>query len=180
MQLPALAVKRPIATTMLLLSAVLLGLVSLSRLPLALLPELPTSERTIWIPYPDAGVMEVEEAVARPAEQAVVTVRGVRGVRSQVVTGGVSVTALLQPGTDPELAALNVRERLDAIRWTLPEGTGRPVLLGGSDLERPAMVLALAADDLVAAADWAETVLKPRLEQVEGVARAQILGKPKP
>ncbi|MFN8546436.1 MAG: hypothetical protein U0527_00310 [Candidatus Eisenbacteria bacterium] len=42
------------------------------------------------------------------------------------------------------------------------------------------MVLALASGDLAGASEWARTVLKPRLEQIDGVARAQVVGAPKP
>lgn len=179
MSVANLAVKRPIATTMLLLAGVLLGVVSLARMELTLLPETQDEEITVWIPDPDAAVPEIEQAVARPAEDALVAVRGVAGVRSQIVPGGLSLRLRLHPGTDAELAALGVREKLDALRWQFPEGVGRPVVLGGSSHDRPSFVLALAANDLEAAAGWAESVLRPRLEQAEGVARAEVQGVPR-
>jgi HAE1 family hydrophobic/amphiphilic exporter-1 len=179
MSVAALAVKRPIATTMLLIASVLLGVVSLLRMELTLLPETRDEEITVWIPDPDAAVPEIEQAVARPAEDALITVRGVAGVRTQIVPGGLSMRLRLHPGTDTELATLGVREKLDALRWQLPESVGRPVVLGGSSHDRPAFVLALAASDLESAADWAESVLRPRLEQAEGVARAEVQGIPR-
>jgi len=180
MSLAALAVRRPIATTMLLLASVMLGVVSLARMEVALLPHVQDEALTIWIPYPDAGVPEAEAAVARPAEDALAGVRGVRGIRSRVVPGGVAITLRLYPGADAEIATLGAREKLDALRWELPEGVGRPLVQGGASDDRPMMVLALAAPDLQAAGDWAETVLRPRLEQLDGVARVQIEGAPKP
>ena len=178
MNVANLAVKRPIATTMLLVASVLLGVVSLWRMELTLLPATQDEEITVWIPDPDAAVPEIEQAVARPAEDALVAVRGVAGVRSHIVPGGVSLRLRLHPGTDAELATLGVREKLEALRWQMPDGVGRPVVLGGSSHDRPAFVLALAAGDLEAAADWAESVLRPRLEQAEGVARAEVQGVP--
>jgi len=180
MHLSALAVKRPIATTMLILAAVLLGSTSLARLEMTLLPDVRPQHLTVWVPYPDAGVAEIEEGVARPIEEQVVTVRGVSSVRSEIVPGGARVTVRLHPGTDPELAILGLRERLDTVRWTLPEGVERPVILGAADLDLPIMVLALAADDLPLAADWARDVLEPRLTQIDGVARAEVVGAPEP
>ncbi|MCA9726720.1 MAG: efflux RND transporter permease subunit, partial [Candidatus Eisenbacteria bacterium] len=178
MHISTLAVRRPVGTIMLTLAAMLLGAVSLSRLDVELLPELRTESVTVWIAYPDAAVSEVEEAVARPAEEAIAPVRGVRGMRSEVVPGGVSIRVQLHPGLDPELTALTIRERLDALSWSLPEGVERArVSAGGSD--KATMVLALGAADLAAASDWASSVLRPRLEQVKGVARAEILGAPR-
>jgi multidrug efflux pump subunit AcrB len=109
MNVANLAVKRPIATTMLLVASVLLGVVSLWRMELTLLPATQDEEITVWIPDPDAAVPEIEQAVARPAEDALVAVRGVAGVRSHIVPGGVSLRLRLHPGTDAELATLGVR-----------------------------------------------------------------------
>jgi HAE1 family hydrophobic/amphiphilic exporter-1 len=178
MALAQLAVRRPIATTMALAAGVLLGVVSLLRLEVTLLPETPDEEIVVWIADRDAAPPEIEQAVARPVEDALVSVRGVAGVRSHILPGGVSLRLRLHPGTDPEIATLGVREKLDALRWQLPAGVGRPLVQGGTSHDRPAMVLALGAADLEAAADWATTVLRPRLEQTEGVARAAIEGAP--
>lgn len=177
MRIPHWAVDRPIATTMLLLAAVLLGIVSLARLEVTLLPDVRARELWVWVAYPDAGVLEIEEAVARPVEDSLVSVRGVRSLRSEVVPGGVTVRVDLHDEADPDFVSLGVRERLDALRWTLPAGVSRPLLTGGG-IDRPDMVLALGGSDLELTADWAEDVLRPRLEQLDGVARAQILGAP--
>src|SRR5262245_42605411 len=111
MSLAGLAVQRPIATTMILTACVMLGVVSLSRMQLTLLPETEDEEITIWIPDPDAGVPEIEQSVARPVEDVLVTVRGIAGVRTQIVPGGVSLRLRLHPGTDVEIATLGVREK---------------------------------------------------------------------
>lgn len=180
MHLSAHAVRRPIATSMLLLAAVILGAVALPRLEVTLLPEARSGSLLVWIPYPGAAVEAVEEAVARPSEEAMLGVPGVRSVRTRVVSGGASFRVELHPATDPDLVALGLRERLDGVRWTFPEAVERPLVLGGAGEDTPVQVLALAADDVEVAADWAETVLKPRLEQVEGVARVEVIGVPEP
>ena len=180
MSLASLSVRRPIATTMLLGAAVLLGGLALPRLEVGLLPDVRASTLGMWIGWRNAGVAEVEEAIARPVEEALLGTPGVRGVEARVRDGGASFVIELHRGNDPELVALSVRERLDSLRWTLPETADRPVVTGGAGDEAPAMVLALARDDLVAATDWAETVLAPRLEQVDGIARAFIVGGMKP
>ena len=178
MSLPAAAVRRPIATTMLLITAVVLGLTALPRLEMTLLPDLRSTGLTVWVPVPDAGVDEIESSVVRPVESQLVTVRGVRSLETEIVPGGARIECRLYPAADPDLVTLGLRERLDAVRWLLPVGVERPVILGSDALDRPALVLALAGDDLVAASDWAETVLRPRLEQIEGVARAAVVGAP--
>lgn len=180
MHVSALAVRRPIATTMLVLAATLLGAVALPRLEVALLPDVRPTSLRVWVGWPEAGVPETEETVARPCEDVLLTAAGVRAVRTRVVAGGASFEVELHPGTDPDAAALAVRERLDAVRWAFPDAVERPLVLGGVGEDAPAMVLALAQDDLVAAADWAENVLAPRLEQIDGLARALVVGAPEP
>lgn len=177
MHVSGIAVHRPVATTMLLLAAVLLGTVALTRLELTLLPEVKERDMSVWIPWSNAPVLESEQALARPVEDVLTTVRGVRSVRSRVVPGGVSLRLRLYDGADPEFVSLGLNERLESIRWSLPDGVGAPVILGGSS-ERAEMVLSLAADDLESAADWAKTVLRPRLEQVDGVARVEVQNPP--
>ncbi|MEZ5066591.1 MAG: efflux RND transporter permease subunit [bacterium] len=180
MRLPALSVRRPVATSMLFLAATLLGVVSLARLEVSLLPDLRSEAVRIWIGWPTAGVPEIEEAVARPAEDAVLSAPGVRRVRSRVVSGGVALTAELHRGVDPALTLVGLRERLDAVRWTFPPDVERPLVLGGAGEESPALVFAIAAPEAAAIADWAEKILVPRLEQLDGVARALVVGAPKP
>ena len=179
MTLSDLAVRRPVATTMLVLLGILLGSVSLARLEVTLFPDLSARQVRVWIGYPDAGVDEIEEDIARPVESVLVGITGADRVSSEIVPGGVEITVRLRPGTDAEIAALAVRERLDAIRWDLPDAAERPVLEEGIG-DKPAMVLALGAEDRVLASEWARSVLRPRLEQLSGVARVQVVGSPEP
>lgn len=177
MSVSALAVRRPVATTALVLLLILLGVVSLTRLEVTLFPDLAEREVDVWIGWPEAGVEEIEEEIARPVEAMLVGVSGAERVFSEIVPGGAFVTLRLRAGTDAEIAALAVRERLDALRWELPAGAERPALAPGVS-GRPVMVLALGAEDRSLAAEWAEAVLRPRLEQLEGVARVQVVGAP--
>ena len=83
---------------MLVLAAVLLGLVSLPRLEVTLLPESRSSTLLVWVPFDGAAVPEVEEAVARPVEETSLGVPGVRSVRTRVVSGGASFPRRPAPG----------------------------------------------------------------------------------
>lgn len=179
MRLTSAAVQRPVATLTLFAAAVLLGVISLSRLEFALFPEAPAESVSVWVAWPGAGVRAIEDAVARPVEVALVGATGVRGVRSTVVVGGVTFHARLHPGAHPRLALVSIREKLDTVRWSFPSGVERPLVLGGGSESDAAFVLALASHDLPAAAEWAESILSPRLEQLEGISRALVVGEPR-
>lgn len=178
MFLSSVAVHRPVATSMFILAAVLLGIVALTRLDVTLLPEVLEQELHIWVGRPDAGVPELETTVARPVEEALTGVRGVRSLHTEIVDGGVAIRLRLYPGADPELVTLGAREKLEAVRWQLPSDVEPPIVTGGS-ADGAAMVLALGARDLLAASEWATNVLRPRLEQIDGVARVEIEGRPR-
>ena len=82
MSIPRLAIQRPV--TMFMISAVitLLGLISLTRLPVDLMPEFEQPTLNVRTSYPGVGPLEIEELITRPLEQAVSAVPGIVRVQS--------------------------------------------------------------------------------------------------
>ena len=91
MKLSQFAVDRPIFTTMIALIIILLGAVSLIRLPIDLMPDVTYPTLSIRTNYEDAGPEEVEELITRPIEEAVSAVPGVEEVTSISTEGSSSV-----------------------------------------------------------------------------------------
>jgi HAE1 family hydrophobic/amphiphilic exporter-1 len=189
MSLTAAAVRRPVATVSAVLAVVLLGAVSLARLPVSLLPDVALPVLTIRTAYPDAAASEVSRFVAEPVEEAVAATPGLVELRSVSRNDEATTTLRFAWGTDMRATVLAVRERLDAARGTLPERAARPVLLTSDPGERPIAVLALRAggDGAAAAAGegalralarTAEEVHARRLEQIAGVASVAVVGAP--
>jgi len=81
--LPRLAVSRPITSFMLLVSVVALGLISASRLPLAFLPTLDIPFVAVIVPYPNSNPTQVEKTVARPLEEVFATLPDLKKLRSR-------------------------------------------------------------------------------------------------
>lgn len=129
MFLTEISVRRPVATAMFFLAVVILGVISLTRLPVDLLPDIAYPKLTIWTSYPEVPPIEVEELVTVPIEEAVSTLLRVRRVHSVSKEGVSLVTLEFLWGTDMDIAALNVREKLDNLRWVLPQEAGRPTIL---------------------------------------------------
>jgi hydrophobic/amphiphilic exporter-1 (mainly G- bacteria), HAE1 family len=120
--------------------------------------------------------MEVERLVTERVEAQVASVPGVDGL-SSVSRDGVSlVTLRFQWGTDMDIAMLNVRERLDQVRQALPVTASRPQILRVDPSSEPIMVLSVAGADLWETKELAENVFRRRLEQLDGVAQAQVSG----
>jgi len=188
MSLAAFAVRRPVATVAAILGVLLLGSVSLTRLPVSLLPDVSLPVLTVRTSYPGAAATEVSRFVAEPIEEAMAATPGLVELRSVSRNNEVTTTARFAWGTDMRGTVLTVRERLDAARGQLPERAERPTLLTSDPGERPIAVLAVKsaagatanrqASDLRSLARTASDVHARRLEQIEGVASVAVVGAP--
>lgn len=192
MSLAAYAVRRPVATLSAILAVVLLGSVSLSRLPVSLLPDVSLPVLTIRTVYTGAAAPEVSRFVAEPIEEAIGATPGLTELRSVSRNNEVTTTARFEWGTDMRATVLSVRERLDAARSQLPERADRPTLLTSDPGERPIAVLAIkqsasqaakdsraqGGGDLRSLARTATEVHARRLEQIEGVSSVAVVGAP--
>ena len=189
MSLAAAAVRRPVATVAAILAVLMLGAVSLTRLPVSLLPDVALPVLTVRTVYPGAAAPEVSRFVAEPIEQAIGATPGLVELRSVSRNGEATTTARFAWGTDMRATVLTVRERLDASRSALPDKAERPTLLTSDPGERPIAVLAMTSRpvtaqgqggaDLRTLARTAAEVHARRLEQIEGVASVAVAGAPR-
>jgi HAE1 family hydrophobic/amphiphilic exporter-1 len=178
MALPDLSIRRPVATAMAFLAIALLGIIAFTRLPVNLLPDVSFPTLTIWTQYPEAGPSEVERFVTEPIERQVARVPGVNAVSSISREGASQVQLQFLWGTDMDFATLNVRERLDNVRYDLPEDATRPTILRSDPTSDPVMTLATTSEttSLWELKELSENVFKRRLEQIDGVAQAAVAG----
>src|SRR3954467_2857301 len=116
MSIPRLAIQRPVTMFMLSAVVVILGVLSLSKLPVDLMPEFEQPTLTVRVQYTGVGPLEMEELVTRPIEQAVSAVPGLTRVDSQSSEGNSQVQLNVDWGADLSEAANEVRPRLDPVR----------------------------------------------------------------
>lgn len=178
MSLPRLAIRRPIGVAVVAVGILLVGLLSFRRLPVDLLPDVTYPVLVVHTSYPNAAPAEVERLVTRPIEQAAATVRGVRAIESTSQEGLSLVTVRFGWGAEMDFAALGIRERLDDLRGQLPAIASRPVLLHTDPRSEPIVALSVTGKEISDLAQLSDEVFKRRLEQVEGVARAALVGTP--
>lgn len=177
MSLTKLAIARPVAVAMFFIAIVTLGLISFTRLPIDLLPDIAYPKLVVYTSYPSVAPAEVERFVTERVEQQVSTVPGVTKVESLSREGVSLVLLRFAWGTDMDFAALNVREKLDQLRDALPELADRPVVLRTDPRSEPIMSLSVTGGgDLWSLKDLSETVFRRRLEQLDGVAQAAVSG----
>jgi HAE1 family hydrophobic/amphiphilic exporter-1 len=121
MRISHFAIHRPIFTIMVVLIVLLLGAISLLRLPIDLMPDISYPTLSVSCTYENAGPQEIEELITRPIEQAVSAVPGVEEVTSVSTEGQGTVRVTFTWGTDLDASANDIRDRLDRIIDHLPD-----------------------------------------------------------
>jgi hydrophobic/amphiphilic exporter-1 (mainly G- bacteria), HAE1 family len=177
MSIPSTAIRRPVTMFMICGVVIVLGAMSLMRLPVDLMPDLSFPSLTIRVSYAGVGPLEMEELVTRPLEQAVSAVAGLDQVNSTSSEGQSVVRLNFTWGTDLNAAADDVRSRIDRIRARLPVEADPPIIFKFDATAFPIMGLAVEGDlDPVTLREIAERQLALRLERVPGVAAVTVDG----
>ena len=162
---------------MVCVGVMLLGLVSYGGLAVDLLPDIGTPRITLITRADGLAPTEIESEVTRLIEGAVSGVQGQQRVVSVSREGMSVVTATFPWGVDLDIAALHVREAVDGVIEDLPETADRPTVLRWDPGSEPVMGVAVAGPTTLAGLrELVEAVLVSRLEQVEGIAGAQVTG----
>ncbi len=177
MKLAKAAIERPVTTTMFFIAVILLGFVSLRELSVDLLPDIRYPRLSVVTNYPGVAPEEMEILVTTPLEAAVSSIPGLRRVESVSKEGVATMTLEFNWGTNMDFTLLHAREKLDAARDGLPEGAESPTIVTLDPQSKPIIVLALSAErSLLELKEFAEELVKPRLEQIEGIGSAEITG----
>ena len=155
----------------------LLGVISLTRLPVDLMPEFEQPQLTVRTGYAGVGPLEMEELITRPMEQAVSAVPGVIRVDSTSSEGNSQVRLNFDYGTDLSEAADEVRTRVDRMRNRLPEDADPPTIFKFDSSAQAIIQLGVEGDfDPVTLREVAQNELAPRFERVDGVAAVTVNG----
>jgi HAE1 family hydrophobic/amphiphilic exporter-1 len=175
MKLIDFSVRRPVSVFIFAVAAVVFGLVAFSRLATDLLPDITYPSLTVRTEFEGAAPVEVENLITRPVENSVGVVNNVVRVVSSSRADVSEVTLEFAWGTSMDLAALDVRERLDVLR--LPVDAERPLLLRFDPALDPILRIGLSGeDDLVRLRLLAEERVQRALERIEGVAAVVVSG----
>ncbi|MGD8393869.1 MAG: efflux RND transporter permease subunit [Candidatus Eiseniibacteriota bacterium] len=173
------AVERPVAILMLFAGLVLIGILALGRLPVDLLPAIHYPKLTVITSYPDTPADDLTRLVTQPLEEVITGLAGVRRVVSGTREGVSTITVEYDWGTEMDFANLHLREAIDrvAFRDDFPEGADRPLILRWDPGARPIAILVLHGDDpLERMTEFAREILKPALEQIQGISQAEVIG----
>ena len=171
------AVKRPIATTMVFLIIIVLGILSFRYLPVDLLPPIEFPQLTISTSYSNVGPEEMEQIITKPVENAIAGVPGVERVRSSSSEGRSRVTLEFGQGTDLDVAANDVRAALDRLRDELPVEAEPPQIWKFDPNNFPVVIVGANSDmNLQKLTQTLEREITKRFEQIPGVGSIDVWG----
>ena len=177
MRLPEFSVNRPVTTSMFFVGVLMLGLISLTRLPQELFPSITYPQLTIVTSYENAAPEEVETLITKIIEEAVGTVSKMKRISSVSKEGISIVTAEFNWGTSMDFASLGVREKIDLIKERLPLGSSDPIVMKFNPFELPVITFSVTGDRSPAELlRLSRKFIKDELEKVEGVASSNIAG----
>ena len=147
MNLPELGVKRPVLTMMIFFGILVLGVVSLTNLPLDLMPELTLPAISLIVPYEGAATEDVEVAVTEILESYLSTVPNLKEITSKSKEGVSLVVLTFEWGTNMDEASNDIRDRLDFAKSFLPEDVGQTILFKFDMSNWPILFLGIGAEE---------------------------------
>lgn len=178
------SLRNPVFATMVMLAIVVLGLFSYQRLKVDQFPNIDFPVVVVQTEYPGASPEIVESEVSKKVEEAVNSIAGINALTSRSYEGNSVVIIEFQLHIDGRKAAEDVREKVAAVRPVFRTEVKEPRVLRFDPASRPIWSLAVLPDtaggaramSAVEATNWADQVLKKRLENVRGVGSVTLVG----
>src|SRR5579862_285436 len=176
-------IRRPIATSLLMATLALVGIVAYPLLPIAPLPQVDFPTIQVQAQLPGASPETMATSVATPLERRLGLISDVTEMTSNSSTGSTNIT--LQFGLDRDIdgAARDVEAAINAARADLPTALrSNPTYRKVNPADAPIMILSLTSRTLTAGQlyDAAETILSQKLSQVGGIGQVQVSGSSLP
>ncbi len=176
-KLAEICVRRPVFATMLIMSLVVVGLFSYKSLGVDLFPKIDLPTITVTVVNPGASPQEIETEITDKVEGAVNTVSGIDELRSTSVEGvsQVFITFLLEK--NPDIAAQEVRNKIDLIVNDLPVTAEQPIVQKLDTDAAPVVRIAVSAPrSLREVTEVADKRIKEQIESINGVGNVDIIG----
>lgn len=177
MPLADICIKRPVFATMLTVALVVIGLFSLRELGVDLFPRIDFPTVIVQTSFPGASPEEVETSVTKIIEEAVNTVSGIDEMNSISVEGNSTVVIQFVLEKQTDVAAQEVKEKVDSILSRLPTGSKPPVISKFDPDAIPVLTLAVSSDRNPKELTYlVKKQIKERLETVNNVGAVSMLG----
>ena len=180
-------IQRPIGVLMAFLGLVIIGLITYFTLPVSLLPDIPIPDITVQVSMPNSSAREMENTVVTNLRRQLMQVTKLRDIRSETRDGSAHVKLRFNYGTNINLAFIEVNEKIDAAMNYMPRDLERPRVIKASATDIPVFYLNMTLNEdakyakadierFLTMSEFAETVIKRRIEQLPEVAMVDATG----
>ena len=177
-----LFIRRPIATSLIMLGIAVMGVVAYRVLPVSDLPNVDFPTLNVGAGLPGGDPTTMASAVASPLERQFTTIAGIDEMTSSSSTGSTNVTLQFDLSRNIDSAAVDVQTAIAAVMPLLPAGMPAPPSFRKfNPADQPIMFLGLTSDvvPMYVLDDYAETMIAPRISMVSGVSQVQVQGAQK-
>ncbi|MCM1450975.1 MAG: efflux RND transporter permease subunit [Clostridium sp.] len=180
MSLYGSAVKRPIMTTLCFVAVVIMGLFSLSTLPIDLYPDIETNTLMVMTTYQGASAQDIEQNVTRPLENVLNSVENLKHITSKSRENISVITLEFEYGEDIDVLTNDVRDKLDMVSSSMPDDAETPIIFKFSTDMIPIVLLSAQADESMPGLyKILDDVVANPLARINGVGSVSISGAPK-
>ena len=183
MNISAPFIRRPVATTLIMLAIAVAGLASFPMLPVAPLPKVDFPTVSVSARLPGASPETMASAVAQPLERQFAQIAGVTQMTSTSTLGSTSITLQFDLNRDIDAAAQDVQAAITAASRQLPtDMPSPPTYRKTNPADSPILVIGVhsASLPLTVVDDYADTILAQQISQIDGVSQVSLGGEQKP
>ncbi|HKI95772.1 MAG TPA: efflux RND transporter permease subunit, partial [Gemmatimonadales bacterium] len=170
------AIKRPVFTTMLVVSLLLFGYLGIRGMGIDQFPKVDFPYVTVTTILPGASPEITESDLTQPIEEQLNTIEGVKQISSVSALGVSQILVQFQLDRDVDIAAQDVRDKVALAKANLPADAEEPLVQKLDINAQPVVWVALTGLDVKAMSVFADEVLKPRLQTLEGVGDVRLAG----
>ncbi|MEG0398490.1 MAG: efflux RND transporter permease subunit, partial [Cetobacterium sp.] len=176
MNISQFSIKRPVVTTMIIVSMVIFGIMTLINLKTQLLPNYNIPTVTVRSSWKGASPEDMEKLVTQEIEDGLTKVEGIKRVTTDSSMGKSSVTVEFEFGTDVDSKVNDITTAISRIRNNLPEDMDEPWVSKAGAFADRVMMFSITGENQVELKSFADNLLIPRLERIEGVGEISVFG----
>lgn len=173
----AIFIRRPVTTIMMCLSVVVIGLMSYSSMGVGMFPNVDIPYVLVQTTLPGASPEEIETSVTKIIEESVNQVEGIDEIKSQSMESASLVSIKFKMDKNGDVAAQEVRDKVELVKNELPQGTEAPVVQK-IDVDAMAVINVVVSGDrdIIELTEIAKKKIKENIENIRGVGAVNIVG----
>lgn len=171
-------IRRPVLATVISLLILFLGFRAMQSLPLRQFPEMQNTVITVMTAYPGASANLMQGFITAPLQKAIATAEGIDYLTAQSMEGLSTITANIKLNHDPNAAMTEIMAKVSQVSDQLPRESNKPVITKSTGSSTDLMYIGFNSAQMnnQQITDYLSRVIQPKLQTVDGVANAEILG----